>query len=359
MDVETLPDLPGKLLKVQCVAYKQELLICGGYDVKECYSYHTVKNKYKLICSYPEEVSLWGHCVVKFVSNESANGVTLLSFGGLYDHTLVMHYESVWESEACNKWVPLSDKDDKTVLIGGNRTNYSGVRALVGGSKHHLLFITYPPANIDIFDLKSLQYIKQDWLPVNSRDSINWHCLVSTTTTTTSAVEEKNKSAMLFFWKDKGLAIEYNESKNELNFQILRVGNSLRPSSQYAYLVIDRKVLFFGGYADGFGDASTLVHMYSIEENKWSQCNHGLPISLDGSVGVLSEQGSFVHILGNNCAAKSKSNTHVKLDVRKFITKKSLWVEEEEEKISIQEMKTKLDQVNDNPYLRELQVEFV
>ncbi|ETO02869.1 hypothetical protein RFI_34544, partial [Reticulomyxa filosa] len=62
---QTLKELPTPLSQSQCVLHKYEILICGGYDQRACYSYHTLKNEYKFICKYPIGVGLYGHCVVK------------------------------------------------------------------------------------------------------------------------------------------------------------------------------------------------------------------------------------------------------------------------------------------------------
>ncbi|ETO02207.1 hypothetical protein RFI_35229, partial [Reticulomyxa filosa] len=52
---QTLKKLPTPLSRSQCVLHKHELLICGGRYQRACYSYHTIKNKYKFICKYPSE----------------------------------------------------------------------------------------------------------------------------------------------------------------------------------------------------------------------------------------------------------------------------------------------------------------
>ncbi|ETO36437.1 hypothetical protein RFI_00625, partial [Reticulomyxa filosa] len=100
---QTLKELPTTLKQSQCVLHKHELLICGDWKERACYSYHTLKNEYKFICEYPSDVKLYGHCVVKLVDSSSNNDkdkdnnqITLLSFGSYYfgknKHTLVMKY---------------------------------------------------------------------------------------------------------------------------------------------------------------------------------------------------------------------------------------------------------------------------
>ncbi|ETO04965.1 hypothetical protein RFI_32431 [Reticulomyxa filosa] len=165
-----LASLPVPLHQAQCVAYKDEILICGGFLGKICYSYHTRKNRYKYICSYPEEIKLHGHCVVKRINKDDPNEITLLSFGGGMRHALILNYESVWDD----------DKDDE---IDGNKMEEKNAknewRPFTNDKTepNHLLFITYRPRNIAVFDLNQLQCIKYDTLP--SVNSAFYHCFVS------------------------------------------------------------------------------------------------------------------------------------------------------------------------------------
>ncbi|ETO17535.1 hypothetical protein RFI_19786, partial [Reticulomyxa filosa] len=146
---QTLKDLPNPFHQAQCVLHKHELLICGGYYQRDCYSYHTLKNEYKFICEYPSDIKLCGHCVVKLVDNNNnnskySNQITLLSFGGHQysnKHTLVMKYVSVWsndnnineneidKSNNYNQWLPFTNNRDHPIIIGRYGDCYVGVRA--------------------------------------------------------------------------------------------------------------------------------------------------------------------------------------------------------------------------------------
>src|SRR3982750_2615620 len=92
--LQSLPNLPEAISYSQCVSFPpNELLICGGYMNKNCYSYHLQKQQYKLICSYPDDIKLNAHRVIFYPSHSSSNDhkrgrdtpsntLTLLSFGG-------------------------------------------------------------------------------------------------------------------------------------------------------------------------------------------------------------------------------------------------------------------------------------
>ncbi|ETO02746.1 hypothetical protein RFI_34667 [Reticulomyxa filosa] len=86
-----------------------------------------------LICNYPSDVKLSGHCVVKLVDNNNnnnndSNQITLLSFGGYNKHTLVMKYVSVWSNDnqskilkilnKYNQWIPFTYNHNHPIIIG-------------------------------------------------------------------------------------------------------------------------------------------------------------------------------------------------------------------------------------------------
>ncbi|ETO32981.1 hypothetical protein RFI_04126, partial [Reticulomyxa filosa] len=299
---QTLKDLPTPLDQAQCVLHKHELLICGGYQKRACYSYHTLKNEYKFICEYPSDVELWGHCVLKLINDES----TLLSFGGSKDmkrHTLVMKYVSVWsndksenkmnkskeskKSKKCNEWVPFTDSHKDPIIIGRDNDDYRGVRAVIGGNNNNLLFITCFYNNISVFDLNTFQFIKHDTLPTN--DSICYHCFT-------------------------GLSIEYDEDNNTFQFHQIPVCDDIAPFNGYAYVCIDNVILFFGGLNAGLpaDDILKSMHKYSIRENKWTTFQNALPSPLSDCVAILSEDSTYVHIIGG--WGNEVKSTHTKTE---------------------------------------------
>ncbi|ETO14668.1 hypothetical protein RFI_22703 [Reticulomyxa filosa] len=284
---ETLPALPVSLYQSQGVSYNNEILICGGVYKRQCYSYHTLKSQYKLICSYPKNTILIGHCIVKWINPSNPNEITLLSLGGTYKHTLVMKYVSVWDndktndekkdeteielSNPINQWLPLRDKNNKPVYIGRRQENYEGIRAVISGSNNHLLFITYPPKNIDVFNLHTFQYVKQTTLP--AIDVIWRHCFLSKPWNESSTVKpNKKKHDMILFCERTGLDIEYDEDKNVFQFYKFRIC-STNHNSRYGYVCMNGIVFFFGG-SEG---ASSIIHKYSIFENRWMKFEHNLP----------------------------------------------------------------------------------
>ncbi|ETO33116.1 hypothetical protein RFI_03990 [Reticulomyxa filosa] len=275
---QTLEELPTLLEDSQCVLHKHEILICGGKRQNACYSYDILKNKYKFICEYPSHVKLKGHCVVKLIdNNKNSNEITLLSFGsslfGKNKHTLVMKYVSVWsnildisnksnEFNNYNQWVPFTDNDNHPIIIASDYANYTGVRAVIGGSNNHLLFITYIPHNIR-------------------------------------------------------LSIEYDENNNIFQFQRLPVCEKIAPLSYYAHVCINDIILFFGGWNGRFNNVvvSKSVYKYSIRENKWTTFQNTLPSRLRGCVAILDEEDNYIHIIGGRDHEK-KVLTHMKTKVR-------------------------------------------
>ncbi|ETO05539.1 hypothetical protein RFI_31860 [Reticulomyxa filosa] len=235
---EILTRLPTPFDRSQCVMHKHEILICGGWKEINCYSYHILKNQYKYICSYPKNVQLFGHTVVKRVNNDSRNGITLLSFGGMYNHAVVMHYVSVWDDDdddddendrvannktsTTNIWLPLIDNHNKPIYIGTNEEDYKGVRAVIGGSKKAFV-------NIDIFDLDAFQYVNRSNLPIDS--CLFYHCFVLTSNNEIETAKKhikQSQSEMLLFYKNLGLSIVYDEDSNIFAFYKIWVCSTMR-----------------------------------------------------------------------------------------------------------------------------------
>ncbi|ETO25449.1 hypothetical protein RFI_11687 [Reticulomyxa filosa] len=244
---ETLGPFPDLFCQSQCIAYKHEILFCGGYENSHCYSYHTVRNRYKHICSYPANDSLSGHCVVRLLDNDNPNDITLLSFGGNIKHALVMKYVSVWNEDKDsikNEWQLLVDHHNNPVCIDRQGEYYRGARALIGGSNNHLLFITHSPKDIDVFDLHAFQFINHSILPDNINYNIGCHCFVAKK----KNPHEKKKDEMILFCKETGLSIEYDEDNNTFQFYTLYVCTTMRSFRLFAYIHVDDLILFFGGY---------------------------------------------------------------------------------------------------------------
>ncbi|ETO33154.1 hypothetical protein RFI_03957 [Reticulomyxa filosa] len=322
---QTLQDLPISLPCSQCVLYKHEILICGGYDRRACYSYHTLKNEYKFICEYPSDITLLGHCVVKLANKnkKDSNKITLLSFGGSHQHTLMMKYANVWNDDNklkklnhYNQWIPFTDNHNHPVHIEEDYNNFKGLSALIGGSNNHLLFIAYFIHNISVFDLNTFQFIKHDTLPI--RDLIEYPCFVSNSENGQGQeimkTNKKKNYEMLLFCKKGGLLIEYDEDNNNFQFHKLPVCKDIAPLSEYAYVRVNDTILFFGGYGQS---ASKSVHKYSIKEKKWITFKD-MFVPLCNCFGILNEDNTYIHIVGGY-HIKYSIFTHIKIKLSELI----------------------------------------
>ncbi|ETO08854.1 hypothetical protein RFI_28533, partial [Reticulomyxa filosa] len=248
-------------------------------------------------------------------------------------HTLVMKYISVWsnildttnkpnELSNYNEWVPFTDNHNQPIIIGRNENyNYEGLRAVIGGINNHLLFITYLPKDISVFDLNKFQFIKHDNLP--SYNSIQFHCFVLNSEN--GQVQETMKTnkqnyQMLLFKERTGLSIEYNEDSNTFQFHKLPVCDSIAPFSYYAYVNFYDTILFFGGWNSRYGTnaVSKLVHKYSIRENKWMTFENILPSPLYSCVAILNKEDSYIHIIGGRDDKYASLLNHIKIKIRVF-----------------------------------------
>ncbi|ETO10980.1 hypothetical protein RFI_26396 [Reticulomyxa filosa] len=327
-----LKDLPIPLYDFQCVTHKHEILICGGYEQSKCYSYHTLKNQYKFICEYPSDITLDGYCVVKLTdnNNKDKNQITLLSFGGSdYQkrYTLVMKYVSVWgndnnniddnemnKSKDYNQWIPFTDNHNQPIIIGRNGYGFHGARAVIGGSNDHLLFITYYPYDISVFNLNTFQFIKHDFLPDIHHIRAYHHCFVLVSENEQETM--KKNYGMLLFSRTKGLLILYDEDDDTFQFRKASVCADISQFSYYAYVLINDIILFFGGLNNNNGDLSKSVYKYSIQEDEWTTFQDILPSTLHNGVAILSEDESDIHIIGGQHDLHNAVSTHMKTKVR-------------------------------------------
>ncbi|ETO11372.1 hypothetical protein RFI_26005, partial [Reticulomyxa filosa] len=209
---------------------------------------YILKNEYKLICEYPSDVQLVGHCVIKLVDNNNkySNQITLLSFGGARNtkrHTLMMKYESVWsnisnklkKSNNCNQWIPFTNNDNHPIIIGTDKNNYCGARAVIGGSNNHLF----------VFNLNLFKFIQHDTLS----DTIQYHGFILKSKNEQEQEKNSQNYEMLLFGKEVLLSIEYDEYNN--TFQVQQPIRCIRSFNRCAYACVSDTILFFGGWNIG------------------------------------------------------------------------------------------------------------
>ncbi|ETO14968.1 hypothetical protein RFI_22400, partial [Reticulomyxa filosa] len=316
-----LPSLPIPLYQSQCVTHNYEILMFGDYCNNECYSYHTIKRKYKRICSYPDNVKLNGHCVIKLMTNNNNNNacdITLLSFGGYPKHTLIMKYISVWsdidnlqnkyKENHINEWIPFFGDNNEPVSIGRDKDDYLGSRAVISGSNKHLLFISYFPNNISVFNLNTFRYVKHSVLPTNDNDRIRYHCFVSKKPSKKNT--NQNIHEMMLFHKNTGLSIEYDENYNIFQFYGVRVCTTMKSFCCYG-----------------------IIHRYLIAKDQWVKFESILLMPLNCCTATLSRDNKYVHVIGGYDEQETLS-THLKITLRKWTieTKTEIeWIKREEE----------------------------
>ncbi|ETN97254.1 hypothetical protein RFI_40277, partial [Reticulomyxa filosa] len=185
-----------------------------------------------------------------------SNEIILLSFGGFFEHALVMKYVSVWSNENdkdnelgksnnYNQWIPFTDNQNRPIHIGGS-VDYFGARAVIGGSNNHLLFITHRRCCISVFDLSTFQFIKHDTLSITDPC---FHCFVLRSENGQEMMRENEKkdNEMLLFCEKAGLSIEYNEDNNTFKFYQIPVCRDIVPFYSHAYVYVNDVILFFGG----------------------------------------------------------------------------------------------------------------
>ncbi|ETO08027.1 G-protein beta WD-40 repeats containing protein [Reticulomyxa filosa] len=261
-----------------------------------------------------------GHCVVKIVSKNNPEVINLLSFGGFkYQkrHTLTMKYVSVWNEKKENKETDIWKRKNEAVYIGRDQDYHYGVRAVLGGSNNHLLFITYHPNNIDVYDLDKLYYINHSLLPIDTKYSI----IVL-------------RHEMILFCEKTGLSIDYDEKTNRFQFYTLYISTTMKEFKNYAYICTDDAILFFGGSNGDYDSASKNIHKFSLIEKEWIKFEQTLPFPLSDAVAIRAEDNSYIHILGMD-SGTGKAITHVRTNKEEWRKIKT----EQEKEWSIKEIK--------------------
>ncbi|ETO10690.1 hypothetical protein RFI_26687, partial [Reticulomyxa filosa] len=318
---QSLPDLPKPFTATQCILFKEELLICGGANTSQCYSYHTLKKEYKYICSYPDDVKLNGHCVVQLNhSQTNPNEIHLLSFGGqntnIMKQTFSMKYTSVWEiddnntqsdskseNQSFNTWI----RHNQDTNIGNFQNNLIGVRGLIGGKNNDLLFITYFPKNIEVIDLKtmrSLNGIKNSVIPREKRKfKIQHHCFVPLTMN-----NEKVINHFILFCHNIGLLIKYDEQNKSFHYQKLPICPAFNDFASYSFVYLHDFIFLFGG----------------INNKIWNQCKITLPMEINLSFAILSDDDINVHVIGGSNAKYGIQKTHVSVNADELFEKSEL-----------------------------------
>ncbi|ETO30323.1 hypothetical protein RFI_06796, partial [Reticulomyxa filosa] len=295
---EVLPNLPIPISSAQCIAFQDEILICGGMSERRCYSYHIVKQNYKLICSYPDRVGLLGHAVIKYKSNDKE--VTLLSFGGSVKHTLQMHYRSVWEvhKEHKNQWTP-------TQQLGYFSEDLWYCRGLISGNDNQLIFLLFPPRTIAAYDIKSFDLVARLMLPIENISGGS--CFVK--------VQDK----MLLVNAGNRLSITFDESTQKFDHIRLPLCLELKDMQDYSYVAVKSLLILFGGYDLPARRCMKTVYTYSVKERRWIECFCTLPFAVRHSF-ALVHQG-WIHIIGGAREHDDDLDQHLRIRVDDLVGK--------------------------------------
>ncbi|ETO21204.1 hypothetical protein RFI_15999 [Reticulomyxa filosa] len=329
-----LPHLPTTLSFGQSLCIGEELLICGGCNNNNCYSYNIPKQQYKWICSYPNETILSAHIVVSYEVNDlTMKGTTLLSFGGRMNripyHSLLMNYQSVWNDNlsVCsqqggsvgaivNEWRPLPGN----MCIGKKEEhNLFGARAIVSGSKKKLLFITRHN-DIDVLNLDTFDYLsnmKAYRLPLGFTVSHAppYHCLVPS-----------DENEFILIREDRSVLVSFNENTQEFTFHPLPLCSHLKSCYGYMCIKVNQYLFILGGrgLASTPNHCTKTIYVYSINERKWSLCDFSLPFMVTNCALVSSDHHSTVHIIGGVDHVHQPLSTHFMLQIKGEHTKKNI-----------------------------------
>ncbi|ETO03400.1 hypothetical protein RFI_34010, partial [Reticulomyxa filosa] len=304
------PKLPVGFEKAQAIAFKDEILICGGSNTGQCYSYHTQKKKYRRMCSYPENVQLNGHCVLQWSDPRiNLNTINLLSFGGQPEkkdkYAFKMKYQSVWGNfNAKSQW------EQCHFQIGDFEDNLVGARGLIGGKDNNLLFITHFPKKIQVINLETGSILNKSTtnvLPVETYQfGINYHCFVPLTIKNDCVT-----NCFILFCYNTGLLINFNEHNRTFEYEKLPICPALKDSNFYSFVHHNDYIFLLGG-KDSANNIHKKVWKYSMKYKTWSECEDTLPIENWDSFAVIDKDNT-IHNFGG-------------IDINGYVQKKPMHV---------------------------------
>ncbi|ETO04198.1 hypothetical protein RFI_33200 [Reticulomyxa filosa] len=275
------PHLPTELSGTQCVAFEDELLICGGFTHIHCYSYHTKLKAYRRIRSYPDSLNqMRGHVVIacSTLLHHKANEheIILLSFGGknghCQSHTLMMKYHSVWndKQKQLNEWISLINEQTKEKLA--LREYIDGTRACIGGTNLNLLFITYQK-KMDILDLNNFQYLQTE---IKLPQTYLYHCMVPF-----QYFDVNLPNYFILMQQNQCLLLKFDEATLSMKVEKLPFPNGLKGTIGYGYVCVLGHIVLFGGRI--FNNATDSVYIYSIANQNWIKSTFKLPVRMGHS----------------------------------------------------------------------------
>ncbi|ETO36881.1 hypothetical protein RFI_00181 [Reticulomyxa filosa] len=283
----------GEIGVNQCISFNEEVLLCG----KQSYSYHTIQKKYRLICSYPEDVQLNGHCVVQWKKTETKKKeLQLLSFGGQdkdqEKQWFSLTYKSIWKGfeHSKNQWKRIP------TVIGKKEEDWRNVHGLIGGLKEDLLFIMTPSRKIEVVDLstfKLLTSVSNNTLPNDALATGNYECLVPWT-------DKGKKVVNKFLWTNGLSAIEIEFEEASLTFYVNKLCSFGAGDSSFVYAHVQwEDILFLFGETQSLYARRAIckdscliskVFKFSMQAKTWSSSSISCPINIETFVAVLNQE---------------------------------------------------------------------
>ncbi|ETO25786.1 hypothetical protein RFI_11349 [Reticulomyxa filosa] len=268
---ETLETLPCLFRNPQCILFDNEIIICGGLWNSGCFSYHILKNEYKRVCAYPTFISRLDTIVIQ-------HEATIWFFCKPQNQVMILKYQSVWDesNEPKNEIVPIDNLEN---------LHYETLQCVViGGSKDGFLFLVHPPNVIQVLNLKSLELVAQNVLPIERATSFTSFIKVST--------------GLILFHEDGALHITYTEQTRTFDYKLICICPNLVNVISFSCICIKDLVVVFGGFNENDGRCSDQIQLYSTTTKKWKLCSHKLPKPMARAFAIVNKENTFVHIVG-------------------------------------------------------------
>ncbi|ETO03386.1 hypothetical protein RFI_34024, partial [Reticulomyxa filosa] len=152
--------------------------------------------------------------------------------------------------------------------------------------------------------MKSLNGIKNDTMPAEEHEyGIGYHCFVPLTMN-----NEKMINHFILFCLNTGLLIKYDEQNKSFHYQKLPICPAFNNFTFYSFVYFYDFIFLFGG----------------MNNKTWNQCKITLPMKVNSSFAILSNDNTNIHVIGGFNAKGEIQKMHVSANIEELFEKSVL-----------------------------------
>ncbi|ETN99719.1 hypothetical protein RFI_37748, partial [Reticulomyxa filosa] len=161
--------------------------------------------------------------------------------------------------------------------------------------------------------MKSLTEIKNNIIPREKHKfGISYHCFVPLTMN-----NEKVINHFILFCHNTGLLIKYDEQNKSFHYQKLPICPAFNDFASYSFVYLHDFIFLFGGINSITHERTKLVYKYSMKDKIWDECKITLPMEINLSFAILSDDKN-VHVIGGSNVKDEVQTIHLSVNVKEL-----------------------------------------